>query len=141
MKFPFATRHTTYLWGDNLVISPPNKRMDEIRTYVEATGKHRGNILLTPIVELYLEDLHFDDPKKGVARSCDIFRWSDVTITMDPHQRFGEPLLPSGYSVRTIWDAVEIEGGVAEAARAYGIPREEVQVALRFLDHLSGTAA
>jgi len=141
MKYPFAMRHTTYLWGDNIVISPPNARDDAIRQYVEASGAHKGSVLLTPIVELYLEDLDFADSKKGVAVGCNIFRWSNTVIKMNPHQRFGEPLLPSGYSVRAIWDAVEVEGGVTEAAQAYDIPREEVQVALRFLDHLSGNAA
>jgi hypothetical protein len=141
MQFPFAMQHTTYLWGTDIVISPPNRDQQEVRNYVESTGKHKGSVLLTPIVEMYLEDLHFDDPVSGLAQRYDIFQRGDVTITMNPHRRFGEPLLPSGYAARTIWDAVDIEGGIQEAATAFAIAKEEVQAAMHFLDHLSGNAA
>lgn len=140
MQYPFAMRHTTYLWGDSIVIVPPGADPNEEVKYVEATGRHKGSILLKPIVEVYLEDLSFN-PATGLAEQYEIFERHGIPITMNPHRRFGEPLLPSGYSARTIWDAVEIEGGVCEAATAYGISREEVEAAMRFLDALSGEVA
>lgn len=61
---------------------------------------------------------------------------------MDPHTRFGEPLLPSGYTAMTIWDAIRAEGGIDRAAKAYGIPKEEAQAAYQFVvDHLGKTSA
>ena len=49
---------------------------------------------------------------------------------------FGEPVLPSGHTARTLWEAVDYEGGFEEAAKAYGVDAREVKVALRFFDQL-----
>ena len=41
---------------------------------------------------------------------------------MDPRERFGEPVVERcGYAASTLWEACEIEGGVEEAAKAYGV--------------------
>lgn len=138
LDHPFARMHCTYLLGDELVIRPSPDR-DE---FVEASGRHRGQRLF-PFVELYLTDLGFD--ADGLANRYRIYRSnhpSPVAVVMDPGRRFGEPLLPSGYTPAAIWDAIGVEGGLRPAAEAYGIPIEEVETAYRFFsDHLGKKAA
>jgi len=133
LEYPFARRHFTYLLGKELVIA---LRRDE---YVQASGTHAGQRLL-PFVEMYLENLTFN--REGLANSYQIFKSDDeVPIVMNPDRRFGEPLLPSGYSAVCIWDAIKAEGGIDNATKAYGIPREEVTAAYKFIDHLGPAAA
>lgn len=134
LDHPFARRHCTYLLGDELVIRPGPSR-DE---YVEASGRHTGQRLF-PFVEMYLENLDF--ATDGLAAKYRIYT-GPVPVTMDPSVRFGEPLLPSGYTPFALWDAIKAEGGIDRAARAYGVPVEEVQTAYRFVsDHLGRVAA
>lgn len=63
---PFARRHCTYLFGDELVIRPIPDR-DE---FVEASGKHQGQLMF-PFVEMYLDQLDFSTD--GVASKYRIF--------------------------------------------------------------------
>lgn len=133
LDYPFARQHTTYLWGEELVIKPPGGG------FVEASGKHRGNRLLS-FVEIYLENLSFDP--EGLANRYTIYRVDDVAVTMRPQVRFGEPLLPSGYSALAIWEAIQTEGGIDNAASSFGIDRNEVCAAYRFfVDFLGKSAA
>jgi hypothetical protein len=136
MRHPFAMDHTVFQWGQELAICPPATDPNEVRSVIEASGKHRGHLLLRPIVETHLEDLTFD-PSTRLAASYTIYNYRDVPIRMRPDHRFGDPLLPSGYSVRAIWDAVEAEGGIEQTASAYGIAIDEVKAAMRLLDHLA----
>jgi len=136
LDHPFARDHCTFLYGDELVIQPPDTEL-----YVEASGKHRGQAMLS-FVELYLKSLDFN--AEGLAHRFRIYRSNHekpVTVTMDPHVRFGEPLLPSGYTALTICDAVVAEGSIERAAEAYGIPVSEAETAYRFADYLSRQAA
>jgi hypothetical protein len=136
MRHPFAMDHTVFQWRNELAVCPPSTGPSEARSVIEASGKHRGSILLRPIVETHLEDLTFD-PGTRLATSYAIFTYRDVSIRMSPDHRFGDPLLPSGYSARAVWDAVEAEGGIIETARALGIAVDEVKAAMRLLDHLA----
>jgi hypothetical protein len=141
LDHPFARQHFTYLFGDELVIRPGK---DE---FVEASGKHKGQRLF-PFVEVYLKDLSFD--RSGLANRYQVFTFkgghadgrTNVPVVMDPERRFGEPLLPSGYSARTLWEAIQAEGGIERTAKVYQIPREEVEASYRFfVDHLGKTVA
>lgn len=138
LDYPFARQHCTYLLNDELVIRPQPDKDD----FIEASGRHRGQRLI-PFVEMYLKDLSFNI--EGLANSYLIYKSgheNPVKVTMDPQHRFGEPLLPSGYSALTIWDAIRAEGGIRQASDAYGVPVEEVETAHRFVvDHLGKTAA
>ena len=131
--YPFARHHTTFLWaGDTVVLKVEEK-------LIEASGKHKGQPLFT-FVESYLEQLGFD--ADGLANAYKIFQSDGIEITMKPKIRFGEPLLPSGYSAKAIWDAIKAEGGIAEAADAYRIPQNEVMAAYKFfVDHIGKKAA
>lgn len=135
---PFARHHCTYLYNDELVI----RTDDEKDKFVEASGKHCGQPLLA-FVEMYLKSLEFNPD--GLAYKYKIFtskHKKPVTITMDPHVRFGEPLLPSGYTAMTIWEAIRSEGGIERAAKVYGIPEDEADTAYQFVvEHLGKRAA
>ncbi len=61
---------------------------------------------------------------------------------MHPDRRFGEPLVTScGYTARALFESYHAEGGVAAAAEAYGVTREEVELACSYFDHLQGNSA
>ncbi|MBL8868065.1 MAG: hypothetical protein JNK93_21140 [Planctomycetia bacterium] len=137
VDYPFATKHRTYLFGDDVVIRLPG--MDN--EFVQITGRHRDQRMLE-FVEMYLEDLSFDP--NGLANRYHIFRSrhdKPVPVVMDPELRFGEPLLPSGYTALNIWDAIRSEGSISNAANSYGIAVEEVEAAYQFYNHLNTAAA
>src|SRR5207245_1843890 len=115
-----ARKHCTYLFGDELVIRPPGE------DFVEASGKHRGQRLFS-FVEMYLKDLSFSPA--GLANLYRIYTADQVPIVMRPDMRFGEPLLPSGYSARVIWESLQTEGSIPRAAEVHGIPVAEVEAA------------
>ncbi|MBX9679260.1 MAG: hypothetical protein K2X38_10905 [Gemmataceae bacterium] len=130
IDYPFARRHCTFFDGVDIII----KKADE---FYEVTGKHVGQKLFR-FVEEYLAKLEFD--ANGLADSYRIFEAKDVPILMRPKYRFGEPTLPSGYTAMTIWNAIKAEGGIKEAAKAYGIPKEEVEAAYAFFVDFLGKA-
>jgi uncharacterized protein (DUF433 family) len=135
MTYPFARKHCTYWSGQELII---RERPGE-KEFVEASGKHRGQRLFS-FIERYLDDLTYDTA--GLAREYVIYRSPDkVEIKMSPERRFGEPLLPSGYTPHAIWEAVTIEGGFPQAAKAYGIDREQVKAAYDFVNGYLGRSA
>lgn len=137
LYYPFARQHCTYLYNDDLVIRPIQDKDD----FVEASGKRKGQRLL-PFVEMYLKSLDF--APDGLAYKYRIFTSNHpkvVAVTMDPKVRFGEPLLPSGYTAMTIYGAIKTEGGVDQAAKAYGISVDEAEAAYQFADHLAGKSA
>ena len=134
LPYPFARRHTTYLFGSELVIK---LKEDE---YVQASGKGARNRLITKVVELYIKDLGFDP--NGLAQAYSAFTWHDWEIRMNPHVRFGEPLVTScGYSARALWEAYQSEGSFEAAAEAYGVKSGEVEAASRYFDNILGTSS
>lgn len=130
LDYPFAREHATYLRGNELVIRPPGNGS------IEASGKHAGQRMVR-FVEKYVENLGFD--KNGLADLYRIYRHRAIVIPMRPEIRFGEPLLPSGYSAGALWDAIRSEGGIENAGKAFGVPREEVETAYRYFVEYLGT--
>jgi uncharacterized protein (DUF433 family) len=134
ISHPFATKGITFIWGDELGLMLPDG------TLVEASGKHRRNMLLKEVVVLYKEDLGYDP--EGIANLYHAFRWGDCVVDMNPKVRFGEPIVTScGYSAQTLRDAAVSEGNMDAAAKAYGVSRTEVEAACRYFDHLNGNKA
>jgi len=133
LKYPLATKHVTYLFGEDIVIKPTEDEM------IQASGKGRHQRMLK-LVELFLRDMawHPDGlPAKYTA-------WPNTfyPVVMNPRVRFGEPLLEScGYTAQALWEAARTEGGIEQAAEAYGVKVDEVEVACRYLDHIHKTAA
>ena len=94
IAYPFAYKHATFFHVVNKEIVIKIGDDD----FVEASGKHRGQPLL-PFVEMYLNDL--DWGSDGFASAYTIFRGeNDTPVVLNPQLRFGEPLLPSGYTAR-----------------------------------------
>jgi uncharacterized protein (DUF433 family) len=134
IKHPFALKGITFLWGSELGLKLPDG------TLVEASGKHRRNTLLKEVVILYKEDLGYDST--GLANLYHAFHWNGCIVDMNPHIRFGEPIVTScGYSAQTLYEAALAEGSIEAAAKAYGVKKREVDAACRYFDHLKGNKA
>lgn len=131
---PFARKGIAFQWHNELGLKLPDGRL------IEASGIHRGNLLLKEIVVLYKEDLGYDG--NGIANLYQAFKWEDCIVEMNPKLKFGEPIITScGYSAQSLWEAATDEGSVEAAARAYGVERKEVETACRYFDVLQGNAA
>ncbi len=130
IEYPFARKHTTYLLGKEILIEVENIGL------VQMTGRHHDQIMMQPIVEMYLKDLHFGGD--GLAHAYTAYKWQNFEITMNPKRRFGEPVLEScGYTAQTIHEAVLAEGSIEAAAVAYGVNVDEVEAAERYFDYLT----
>lgn len=137
MEYPFAMHNVTFWDGNEVVICPTG---DEFGPIVQASGKQVGQQYLK-FMWGYMDKLEF---RHGTI--CDlygIFKHKETTIKMDPKIRFGEPMMPSGYSASHIWDAIHVERGVENVSKIYNIPLQEVETVNRFyVDYLPiGTMA
>jgi uncharacterized protein (DUF433 family) len=134
LSYPFARKHTTYLFGSDIII----KLRDE--GYVQVSGKGARNRMITKVAEFYMQDISYGE--EGLATAFRAFSWKQYAVDMNPHVRFGEPLIEScGYSARALWEAVTSEGSIEAAAQAYGVKVEEVETACRYYDYLASVAA
>lgn len=130
----FAREHVTYLFQKELVITLGDDR------YVQVSGEAAGNLMIPPVVELYMRDLTFNSA--GLATQYRAFEWRDRIVTMDPEIRFGEPSVPScGYTAQSLWESFQCEGSIEATAEAYGVAPEDVEVACRYYDHLQARSA
>jgi uncharacterized protein (DUF433 family) len=131
---PFARRGITFQWHNELGLTLPDGRL------IEASGKHRRSVYLKEIVVLYKDDLGYDSD--GLANFYHAWTWGDFAVDMNPHRRFGEPIITScGYSAQSLWEAAMDEGSIELAAKAYGVEKGAVEIACRYFDMLQGKAA
>jgi uncharacterized protein (DUF433 family) len=140
VKHPFARRHTTFLIGESkrLVI-----RLNE-DDYRDLTGPGRGSRLITKVVEIYLNDLSFNADSLAVEYCAWPPRSASANskIIMNPKREFGEPVVSRcGYTAQTLWEAYKTEGGADEAARAFGVDTEDIELVCGYYDHLQGSSA
>jgi uncharacterized protein (DUF433 family) len=130
---PFARKHQTYLFDDDVVLAFPDGRI------VGCTGEYRGQHLFKPIIELYLDDLGFD-PKSGLASRYTPLKDNGFSIVIDPSIKYGAPIVhPIGYTVSSLVAAVDSEGSIEDAAKAYDVDPSVVKFALRYDDYLVET--
>lgn len=135
IEYPFARRHETYVFDGDVVLKLPNNMV------IGLTGDIRDQHLMDKVVEPYLNDLGFDT-NTGLANYYSPLAEKDRRIVLSPHMRLGAPVvLPCGYQVSTLVDAVESEGGTEAAARAYGVDGQDIMLALRYEASLSKVAA
>lgn len=132
VQYPFARKHQTFLFEDDVVIRLADKRL------IQVTGKYKHSQLIRQVVELYMDDLGFDE--EGLANLYTPMKeGEDRKIVLDPTQRFGAPLvLPCNYTVETLVQMVRAEGSIADAADACDVEEADVKIALRYEDMLSG---
>ena len=148
IDYPLACRHTIYLFSDqkgqghgHIVIRRPDDNDPIEDQYIQLTGREKGNLLMRTVVEMFLSDLQFD-PKTGLASQYSPMSENGASIVLNPHRRFGEPIVdPGGYTAETLWDATNIEGGIEAAAEAYGVTVAEVMLANKYFDTLQNQAA
>ena len=111
------------------------------RKFFQITGKKSGNQLMGEVVKTYADRLIFDDTTH-LARKYYIFPTTyspddPDRIVMEPGVRFGEPYFETtGYTARTLYDAVFAEGSAERAAKAYGFSESQILRALDFFDFL-----
>ena len=133
VEYPFAKNHNTYLFGSRIVIELTEGE------YRSLTGPRKDQRFFRPVVELYKKRLSFD--KDGYASEYCAWESGDLKITMNPKVRFGEPLMPSGYTATTLWEGVAAEGSIEDAKRVYDVSTEEIELAYAYFDHLRGATA
>ena len=141
--YPLACRHTIYLFGDQkrqghgeIVIRLPALDEPAGDQFVQLTGKGKDNQLLRPVVEMFIDNLHFD-LGTGLANLYRPMTDGDAAVVLNPDHRFGEPIVdPGGYSVQALWHATNAEGGIEAAAEAYGVTDAEVRLANKYCDML-----
>jgi hypothetical protein len=147
LSFPLAAKdHRIFIFGprDN-----PKKCEMIIRigsddagedVYRQLTGKKAGNMMITKIVEPFMQGVEFGD--SAFAERYVALASGKTKIVMDPHHRFGEPYLPScGYTALALWEAYRAEGGAERAARAFGVSVKEIELACSYYDYLTGNDA
>ena len=142
VKHPFAMRHMTYIVSDRqhkghgeIIIRITEIDGDETK-FIQASGKASGNFVIRPVVEMYMDELTYDN--EGLAEEYRPLAMNGERILLTPHRRFGEPIVEScGYTAETLWEAAINEGSVDAAAMAFGVPESAVRIAYKYYDHLS----
>lgn len=137
IDYPLAVPHRTFVITHGSQAGEIAFEIDGMM--IQVSGKKKDQILIGPIAELYMEDLTFDASHNPIEYTA----WSGRggKITMNPHMRFGEPLVSEcGYSARTLWEASINEGGLDAASEAYGVQREQVALACAYYDHLTSAS-
>jgi uncharacterized protein (DUF433 family) len=131
LTYPFARRHMTYLFEGQIWIKPEGKE----GPIIQVSGKGHGQTGMTTVIERFLVDLSYDET--GLANKYKAFRQGENSIFMDPKIRFGEPLLENcGYTPRALAEAAKTEGSVEEAAKIYGVTKEQVEISIDYFDYL-----
>lgn len=121
IKYPLARRGVTYLWRGTLHI-----RVQGVGV-MEARGLHHEQQVAAEMLRYDLLDVAYGE--EGIAETYSPFGKGNLRIVINPRMRFGEPMTPTGYTARTLSDAVEIEGGDRQAAKAYGVSLAEIRLA------------
>lgn len=130
IMFPFATKHRTYVFRDDVVI-----RLDSGQL-LQATGKYRNHSLIEPVVYSYLKDLGFNN--RGIANEYRPLRRKHRSVILAPNIHYGAPtVIPCHYTVSTLLQAVESEGSVEAAADACGINPVDVKLAIEYSEKIA----
>jgi len=130
IEYPFATKHTTFLFDGDIWIQPEGQVLTQI------SGKGQGQTGLTTVIEKFYEDISFN-PTTGFADSYKAFEMGGHKIIMNPKMRFGEPLLDDcGYTPEALFEAAKTEGSIEAAAKIYGVSKEQVEVCFAYFDYL-----
>ena len=95
---------------------------------------------LTKLVQFYMKDVHCDPD--GLADYYNAFSQpydgKVKKVVMHPQKRFGEPLVEScGISAQTLYEASITECGLEAAAYVYEVEPEDVDIACRYIDHIT----
>lgn len=148
IEHPLAQQHTIYLLSDGMgkghgemVIQLPGRGAEGPDGLAQLTGRNKGNRVMEKVVEMFLADLHFEAGTGRASRYVPM-TYKGAQVVLDPRRRFGEPIVePGGYTAETLWDATNAEGGIDQAAEAYGVGVDEIMVANRYYDVITPNLA
>lgn len=130
LTHPFAYKHTTYLFENEIWIQPEGKTLTQI------SGKNHHQLGFTTVIENFYKDISFD-PETGFADKYKAFERKGHQIMMNPKLRFGEPILDNcGYTPEALFEAAKSEGSVEAAAKIYGVSKEQVDICVEYFDYL-----
>jgi uncharacterized protein (DUF433 family) len=125
VAYPFARKHTTYVFTDDIVLRLNDGRL------IQITGKYLDQDLMEPVVQGYLSDIGYDD--QGCANSYVPLSKGFRHVILSPTINYGAPtVMPGMYTVETLLNATLAEGSVPDAARICDVNEEDVRLALEY---------
>lgn len=146
VEFPFASKHGIFVFGNlrdpkncQLGIYLPEKDEREESKFIERkcvqlTGSAKRNRLIHEVVSEFSKRLSYEN---NLATEYRAFESGGHSIIMRPGMYFGKPHLPDvGHRAETLYDAVQSEGSVKEAARIYDVPQSAVRASLKYFEKL-----
>jgi len=112
---------------------------DDTDPAMVALAPNPGQISSSKILEQFIDDLEFDAGRKIIKHIA--FRAARERVIIAPDFNFGEPMVESaGYPAETLWTACRAEGGVKQAADAYGVEEYTVQAAVDYYESILKSA-
>ena len=137
IDYPFAMKHKTFLLGNEILIEIPAFGRD----LIQVSGKHKKQGVMRKVAELYMKDLSFTSDG-DLASAYQAFKHAGQKIIMDPSRQFGQPLVERcGYPALVLVEAYRSEGSISGAAKAYGLRKTDIELALRYDDYIRGPMA
>ena len=90
------------------------------------------------IADELVKNLKFDDNGLANLFYPDL---DNKLVFIDPHIRFGCPIVPSGVSTEAIMDRYLVEGTIKDTSEWFEVPDEEIKAAIRFEEEWRSRAA
>jgi len=98
-----------------------------------ALAPNSRQVSATAILEQFIDELEFDAGKNIIKYIA--FKAPRDRVFIAPNFNFGSPMMESsGYTAETLWRARNAEGGIPEAAKAYGVEDFTVKAAVDYYD-------
>jgi uncharacterized protein (DUF433 family) len=105
----------------------------EAESTMIALAPNSGPTSDATILEQFIHELEFDDSNKITKYIA--FKAPRDRVFIAPDFNFGSPMMESsGYTAETLWRAHRAEGGIQQAALAYGVEDFTVQAAVDYYD-------
>ena len=136
---PFARRHTLYWFSDRLILRTDDSRTGGEQYIGLSAGVDKDQLYHGAIIRPYLEDVYYGSDK--MARRWTALSSANYRVVLDSDRRFGMPIIePDGVLVSALVDAIESEGSTQQAARAFDIKPEAIDLAIKYQEYLSPAA-
>lgn len=130
IRYPFAQRHITYLYDDDIVL-----HLLDSDTFIQITGKYKNHYAIKKVVEFYADDLVYGDDDYAITYTA--WTYKEHKVILDPTVRFGEPMLYRcdklvGVSANELAMAYRTEGSFEAAADVHGVEPDDIEPAVRY---------
>jgi hypothetical protein len=105
----------------------------ESESTMTALAPNSRQVSDTTILEQFIDELEFDASKNIIKYIA--FKAPKDRVFIAPNYSFGFPMMESsGYTAETLWRARNAEGGIPEAANAYGVEDFTVKAAVDYFE-------